>query len=92
LWKNGTVILNEGKMQATKTITALSIDPTKEVLVIHLADREVKIHWEQCSPKLAAASEEQRRQAELSPGGYGIHWPLLNEDLSIGGLVKKDLT
>jgi hypothetical protein len=36
---------------------------------------------------LAAAAPEERRRAELSPGGYGIHWPLLDEDLSIGGLV-----
>jgi hypothetical protein len=35
----------------------------------------------------AAITIEQRRRAELSPGGYGIHWPLLDEDISIGGLV-----
>lgn len=76
-------------MQATKPITAQSIEPTKDVLVIRLADREIEIHWDRCSPKLASANDEQRRQAELSPGGYGIHWPLIDEDLSIGGLVKK---
>jgi hypothetical protein len=27
--------------------------------------------------------------AELSPGGYGIHWPLLDEDLSISGLLRR---
>jgi hypothetical protein len=25
------------------------------------------------------------------PGGYGIHWPLLDEDVSVGGLVGKDI-
>ena len=24
---------------------------------------------------------------EISPSGYGIHWPLLDEDLSIDGLL-----
>ena len=33
----------------------------------------------------------ERRRAELSPGGYGIHWPLLDEDLSIGGLWRNML-
>jgi len=55
--------------------------------VIRLVDREVWIPWERCSPVLAAATAEERRRAELSPGGYGIHWPTLDEDLSIGGLV-----
>jgi hypothetical protein len=67
--------------------TADSIDTTDNELIIRLADQEVRIHWEECSPVLAAAATEQRRKAELSPGGYGIHWPLLDEDISVGGLV-----
>jgi hypothetical protein len=70
-------------------LLAQSIETTASELVLRLADREVRIPWEQCSISLANASEEQRRCAELSPGGYGIHWPLIDEDLSIGGLVKK---
>jgi hypothetical protein len=71
-------------------ITAVSIETTADELLIRLADREVRIPWERCSPVLAAASTEDRRRAELSPGGYGIHWPTLDEDLSIGGLVGQD--
>jgi hypothetical protein len=76
-------------MQATKTILTKSIETTASELVIRLADREVKIPWEKCSSRLADATEEERRRAELSPGGYGIHWPLIDEDLSISGLIKK---
>jgi hypothetical protein len=71
----------------TEIMTAKSIDTTDSELIIRLADREVWIRWERCSPMLATATPEQRRRAELSPGGYGIHWPLLNEDLSIRVLV-----
>ena len=74
-------------MRTTEVITAVSIDTTDSELIIRLANREVRIPWERCSPILAAATPEQRRRAELSPGGYGIHWPLLDEDASIGGLV-----
>jgi hypothetical protein len=75
-------------MRTTEVITALSIETTEDELVVRLAEREVRIPWERCSPILAAATTEERRRAELSPGGYGVHWPMLDEDLSIGGLVK----
>jgi hypothetical protein len=39
------------------------------------------------SPRLLRASAEERRRYEISPGGYGIHWPLIDEDLSIDGLL-----
>ena len=39
------------------------------------------------SPRLLAASTEERTRYEISPSGYGIHWPLIDEDLSIDGLV-----
>ncbi|MBX7175313.1 MAG: DUF2442 domain-containing protein [Saprospiraceae bacterium] len=31
------------------------------------------------------ASDADRRDYQLSPSGYGIHWPKLDEDLSING-------
>jgi Protein of unknown function (DUF2442) len=34
------------------------------------------------------ASEHERLLAELSPGDYGINWPLIDEDLSVNGLFK----
>ena len=60
-------------MRATEVITATSIETTDDELVIRLADREMRIPWEQCSPIPANATIEQRRRAELSPGGYGVH-------------------
>ena len=77
-------------MKATEPLTAKRIKPVREGLIVALTDREVCIPWERCSPRLAAATEEQRLVAELSPGGYGIHWPLLDEDLSIGGLLANE--
>ena len=75
-------------MRTTEVITAVGIDTTDNELIIRLSDREVRIRWQRCSALLAAATPEERRLAELSPGGYGIHWPLLDEDLSVGGLVR----
>ena len=39
------------------------------------------------SPALQKASVEARNMYEISPSGYGIHWPLIDEDLSIDGLL-----
>ncbi|MFZ4524578.1 MAG: DUF2442 domain-containing protein [Chlorobium sp.] len=33
------------------------------------------------------ASETKRKTFEVSPSGYGIHWPLLDEDISIDALL-----
>lgn len=39
------------------------------------------------SSRLAEATEQEQQTFEISPSGYGIHWPLLDEDLSIDGLL-----
>jgi len=39
------------------------------------------------SPLLAKASAIERNTFEVSPSGYGIHWPLLDEDIAIDGLL-----
>ncbi len=75
-------------MQTTEPITATAIETTPEGLVLILGERRVHIAWDQCSQALAAATEAERMNAELSPGGYGIHWPLLDEDLSVNGLLR----
>jgi len=39
------------------------------------------------SQKLAAASAVERNYYRVMASGYGIHWPLLDEDVSIDGLL-----
>jgi len=39
------------------------------------------------SVRLARATQKQRGNFEVSPAGYGIHWPEIDEDLSIDGLI-----
>jgi hypothetical protein len=40
-------------------------------------------------PLLSNASEVQRRNFKISPGGYGIHWPDLDEDISIKSFINS---
>ena len=38
-------------------------------------------------PVLYAATPEQRERCEIGAGGRGLHWPELDEDLSVAGLM-----
>jgi hypothetical protein len=40
-------------------------------------------------PRLAQAPAEQRQVWEPSAAGLGIHWPLIDEDLSVEGLLRS---
>jgi hypothetical protein len=75
-------------MQITKPIIATAIKPTPEWLGLLVDKRIVRIPWDKCSQRLASATEQERVNAKLSPGGYGIHWPLIDEDLSVNGLLR----
>ena len=44
------------------------------------------------SQRLAMASPAQRQHYVVSPAGYGIHWPQIDEDLSIDGLIGIEHT
>lgn len=39
-------------------------------------------------PRLKNASPETRAVWEPAAAGHGIHWPLIDEDLSVGGLLQ----
>jgi Protein of unknown function (DUF2442) len=39
-------------------------------------------------PRLLQATPKQRKNWKVSGGGYGIHWPDLDEDLSTEGLLR----
>jgi uncharacterized protein DUF2442 len=61
---------------------------TKDSLRVELKDGRsitVPLKW---YPRLLNASPEQRKKWQLSSGGYGIHWPEIDEDLSSEGLLR----
>lgn len=39
-------------------------------------------------PRLLRATAAQRRNWHVAGGGYGIHWPDIDEDLSTEGLLR----
>jgi len=61
----------------------------EEDWMILIADKQtIKLKIKDISEKLSQATMEQLNDFKISPSGYGIHWRLLDEDLSVNGLLK----
>ncbi len=57
-------------------------------VVVDLVDGRVisaPLHW---FPRLLNATAEQRDEWRLIGQGEGIHWPTIDEDLSVEGLLR----
>ena len=57
-------------------------------VVVDLVDGRVisaPLHW---FPRLLNATAEQRDEWRLIGQGEGIHWPAIDEDLSVEGLLR----
>jgi len=65
-----------------------SIFFTDDELSVRLMDGRtitVPLAW---YPRLLQATEAQRNNWKICGGGYGIHWPDIDEDLSTEGLLR----
>lgn len=66
---------------------AQEIGFTEDSLVVYLDDGRsvsVPLAW---YPRLAAGTKEERAHYELIGDGEGIHWPALDEDISVEGII-----
>lgn len=66
---------------------AQHITCSDEAIIIELVDGRTisaPLVW---FPRLSRASKEQRANWELLGDGEGIHWPDVDEDLSVAGLL-----
>jgi hypothetical protein len=77
-------------MSSTKTLPrASNVSVNEEKLIVPLKDGRTitaPLSW---FPSLLQASPEQRRRHRLIGGGEGIHWPDIDEDLSVAGLLAE---
>ena len=76
---------------STATLTEpriLSVNVTHEAIVAHLADGRVvsvPLGW---SWRLTDATPEQRTHWEIIGDGQGVHWPDVDEDISVEGMLR----
>jgi hypothetical protein len=72
--------------KAGERIVGVEVDEHK--LSVDLADGRtiiVPLAW---YPRLLHATAAERANWKISGGGYGIHWPSIEEDLSSEGLLR----
>ncbi len=77
------------------SISVITVDPdaidvvcTEDALQVTLSDGRIisaPLAW---SPRLLAASPEQRKNWRLISGGVGIHWEEIDEDISVRSLLR----
>ncbi len=67
-------------------LRATSVAFTSSDLVVTLADGRKIVTPLKWYPRLLRASAADRAEYEIMP--MGIHWPTLDEDLSIAGMLK----
>lgn len=75
-------------MEKRHSVENVHIEQGLLCLVVDGCSYQYKL--ESISNALAAASKAERKTFDISPGGYGIHWPLIDEDLSIDGLLRMN--
>ena len=74
--------------ELTVTDRVREVEITDEMLSVTLADGRtisVPLEW---YPRLLRASPEERANWEIAGAGFGIHWPDVDEDLSVEGLLR----
>jgi hypothetical protein len=65
-----------------------NVEVTDSTLSVTLMDGRtiiVPLAW---YPRLLNATETERNRWQIGGGGYGIHWPDIDEDLSTEGLLR----
>ena len=66
---------------------AVNVTVTEDTLSVDLEDGRtisVPIGW---YPRLAHGTPAERLHLQISGAGYGIHWPDLDEDIGVEGLL-----
>ncbi|HET9178371.1 MAG TPA: DUF2442 domain-containing protein [Terriglobia bacterium] len=76
---------------STATLTEpriVSVDVTSQAIVARLLDGRVvsvPLEW---SWRLTKATPDQRKHWEIIGGGEGVHWPDVDEDISVEGMLR----
>lgn len=73
----------------THKIQEISFD--NETMNLKIDGKLIQVAIDKISSKLKSANNLQRQFFKVSPSGYGIHWPLIDEDLSVDAILKTSI-
>ncbi|MCE9533398.1 MAG: DUF2442 domain-containing protein [Planctomycetes bacterium] len=72
----------------TPSASAIRVEVTDDTLTVELSDGRsvsVPLGW---YPRLAHGTPSERQVWQLIGGGHGIHWPAIDEDISVENLLS----
>jgi hypothetical protein len=72
-------------------IEALGFHPDQDLMLVILNTKVVLTQNLSSYHSLKTADKSQLLQYELVGRGTGVHWPLLDEDLSLEGFLRNEL-
>ena len=75
-------------MEKLHNVSEIRFD--KDFLYLKVDNRMLKIKLYEISDRLVKANDNEKNDYQISPSGYGIHWRLIDEDLSINGLLNQN--
>ena len=82
----GDIAHTPGVLAADERVSNVKF--SRDALSVELKDGRtitVPLTW---YPRLFNASAVERKNRQIAGGGYGIHWPDIDEDLSTEGLLR----
>jgi hypothetical protein len=82
--------ISKEKKAMKKYHTIANVHFEADELVLNIDGERKRYPLARVSQVLQDAAVSERVKYEISPSGYGIHWPDLDEDLSIDGLLGID--
>lgn len=66
-----------------------SVRTDESFLYLSVDGQSYRVAWSHCANSLVEASPMERVLIQVSPAGYGLHWPLIDEDLAIEPLLRQ---
>ncbi|HET8828734.1 MAG TPA: DUF2442 domain-containing protein [Pelobium sp.] len=66
-----------------------NIQFSANLFILEVNGKRYELNLNEVSKKLLHANEIERNFFKISPSGYGIHWPLIDEDLAVDSLIVK---
>ncbi len=81
-----SLIINDGLR-----IEALDFHPEQDMMLVILNTKVALNQSLSAYPLLKKADIAQLQQYKLIADGTGVHWPLLDEDLSLKGFLQSEL-
>ncbi|MCP5106881.1 MAG: DUF2442 domain-containing protein [bacterium] len=81
-----STLTNKNKKEFIPLATMVMFE--EDDFTVALADgRQITVPYE-WFPRLANATTDERQKYEFIGPGIGIHWPLIDEDISVEGLLR----